>query len=124
MWLAPKKNDEFEVPYAGRVLRTHSGKTLIVDDDGNEAWVTDSEVIKPIHVTSQRTVDDMITLGDLQEYAILRNLIVRYRQKQIYTYTGSMLVAINPYEILPIYTFNEINLYREKKIGEDRKSVV
>lgn len=44
MWLAPKKNDEFEVPYAGRVLRTHSGKTLIVDDDGNEAWVTDSEV--------------------------------------------------------------------------------
>nr|XP_029708948.1 myosin-VIIa-like isoform X1 [Aedes albopictus] len=118
VWLAPKKNDEFEVPYAGRVLRTHSGKTLIVDDDGNEAWVTDSEVIKPIHVTSQRTVDDMITLGDLQEYAILRNLIVRYRQKQIYTYTGSMLVAINPYEILPIYTFNEINLYREKKIGD------
>lgn len=44
MWLAPKKNDEFEVPYAGRVLRTHSGKTLIVDDDGNETWVTDSEV--------------------------------------------------------------------------------
>ncbi|XP_062547434.1 myosin-VIIa-like isoform X2 [Armigeres subalbatus] len=118
VWLAPKNHDEFEIPYAGRVLRTHSGKTLIVDDDGQEVWVTDSDIIKPIHVTSQRTVDDMITLGDLQEYAILRNLIVRYRQKQIYTYTGSMLVAINPYEILPIYTFNEINLYREKKIGD------
>ncbi|EDS33296.1 myosin vii [Culex quinquefasciatus] len=118
VWLAPKQNSEFEIPYAGRVLRTHSGKTLIVDDDGTESWVKDSEVIKPMHVTSQRTVHDMITLGDLQEYAILRNLIVRYRQKQIYTYTGSMLVAINPYEILPIYTFNEVNLYREKKIGD------
>uniref|UniRef100_A0A1Q3FYL2 Putative myosin class v heavy chain n=1 Tax=Culex tarsalis TaxID=7177 RepID=A0A1Q3FYL2_CULTA len=118
VWLAPKQNSEFEIPYAGRVLRTHSGKTLIVDDDGTESWVKDGEVIKPMHVTSQRTVHDMITLGDLQEYAILRNLIVRYRQKQIYTYTGSMLVAINPYEILPIYTFNEINLYREKKIGD------
>ncbi|XP_053696662.1 myosin-VIIa-like [Sabethes cyaneus] len=118
VWLAPKLSNEFEIPYAGRVLRTHSGKTLIADDDGNEEWINDKEVIKPMHITSQKTVNDMITLGDLQEYAILRNLIVRYHQKQIYTYTGSMLVAINPYEILPIYTYNEINLYRDKKIGD------
>ncbi|XP_055591765.1 myosin-VIIa-like [Uranotaenia lowii] len=119
VWLvAKKKNTEFDIPYAGRVVRTHAGKTLIVDDEGIESWVKDDEIIKPMHVTSQKTVNDMITLGDLQEYAILRNLVVRYRQKQIYTYTGSMLVAINPYEILPIYTFNEINLYRDKKIGD------
>ncbi|XP_058816281.1 myosin-VIIa-like [Topomyia yanbarensis] len=118
VWLASKQNNEFEIPYAGRVIRTHSGKTLIVDDDDNEVWVKDSEVIKAMHVTSQQTVSDMITLGDLQEYAILRNLIVRYHQKQIYTYTGSMLVAINPYEILPIYTYNEINMYRDRKIGD------
>lgn len=42
------------------------------------------QIIKPMHITSQRTVPDMITLGDLQEYAILHNLIVRYRQKLIY----------------------------------------
>ncbi|XP_052868505.1 myosin-VIIa-like [Anopheles cruzii] len=118
VWLQPKKKDEFELPYAGRVLRTHDGRTLVINDDGEEFWVKDGEIIKPMHVTSQRTVHDMITLGDLQEYAILRNLIVRYRQKLIYTYTGSMLVAINPYEILPIYTNNEINLYREKKLTE------
>ncbi|XP_058450683.1 myosin-VIIa-like [Malaya genurostris] len=118
VWVAPKQNSEFEIPYAGRVLRTDSGKTQIIDDDGKEVWVKDSEVIKAMHVTSQGTVNDMITLGDLQEYAILRNLIVRYHQKQIYTYTGSMLVAINPYEILPIYTYKEINMYRDQKIGD------
>ena len=43
-----------------------------------------------------------------------RILIVSLTQ----TYTGSILVAVNPYQILPIYNAEQIKLYREKKIGE------
>ncbi len=36
----------------------------------------------------------------------------------IQTYTGTILVAVNPYQILSIYTSEQIKKYRDKKIGE------
>uniref|UniRef100_W5K6V8 Unconventional myosin-VIIa-like n=1 Tax=Astyanax mexicanus TaxID=7994 RepID=W5K6V8_ASTMX len=120
VWLDPKTGHEFDVPLGAVVKRCDSGQIQVLDDEGHEHWISPQNAtnIKPMHPTSIHGVEDMIQLGDLNEACILRNLFIRYRDRVIYTYTGSILVAVNPYQLLPIYTPDHIRLYSNRKIGE------
>lgn len=66
------------------MLNSSGGKLEVQDDDGRKFIVDTTDVIKPLHATSITSVEDMITLGELQEYTILRNLHIRYNQQLIY----------------------------------------
>ncbi|XP_047506953.1 myosin-VIIa-like [Pieris napi] len=118
IWLKPERQSEYDIPIAVKVLNSSGGKLEVRDDDGRKFITDATNVIKPLHSTSITSVEDMITLGELQEFTILRNLHIRYNQQLIYTYTGSMLIAINPYEILPIYTMDQIHFYQDRNIGD------
>uniref|UniRef100_A0A8C6W392 Myosin VIIA n=1 Tax=Nannospalax galili TaxID=1026970 RepID=A0A8C6W392_NANGA len=120
VWMDLKSGQEFDVPIGAVVKLCDSGQIQVVDDEGNEHWISpqNSTNIKPMHPTSVHGVEDMIRLGDLNEAGILRNLLIRYRDHLIYTYTGSILVAVNPYQLLSIYSPEHIRQYTNKKIGE------
>uniref|UniRef100_A0A3B3BM11 Myosin motor domain-containing protein n=1 Tax=Oryzias melastigma TaxID=30732 RepID=A0A3B3BM11_ORYME len=76
----------------------------------------DEASLKIMHPTSVEGVDDMISLGDMTEAGLLRNLLLRHQRGLIYTYIGSVLVAVNPYREFPIYSAEQ--LYHGQKLGE------
>lgn len=48
--------------------------------------------------------NDMITLPHLHEPAILHAIGERFDAGKIYTWTGPVLIAVNPFQRLPLYT--------------------
>ena len=59
----------------------------------------------------------MIKLSDLNEASLLWNLRLRYDSNLIYTYVGSILVAVNPYRMFDIYGLDTVAQYENQVLG-------
>ncbi|KAJ8340889.1 hypothetical protein SKAU_G00331800 [Synaphobranchus kaupii] len=65
----------------------------------------------------EQGVDNLCDLPVLAEASILANLRTRFHRNQIYTYAGSVLVAVNPFRFLPVYNPKYVKLYDGHKPG-------
>lgn len=61
---------------------------------------------------------DLCNLPVLNEDSILNNLRTRFHKKKIYTYAGSILIAINPFKFLPIYNPKYVKMYENHQLGK------
>ncbi|XP_006897666.1 PREDICTED: unconventional myosin-Ia [Elephantulus edwardii] len=58
-------------------------------------------------------VEDLILLEPLDQESMLKNLQLRFENKEIYTYIGNVVVSVNPYQQLSIYGPEFIAKYRD-----------
>ncbi|KAM9365351.1 unconventional myosin-Ib isoform 2-T3 [Pholidichthys leucotaenia] len=63
-------------------------------------------------------VGDMVLLEPLSEESFILNLKKRFDHSEIYTYIGSVVISINPYRSLPIYTPDKVEEYRNRNFYE------
>ncbi|KAM9091298.1 unconventional myosin-IXa isoform 3-T8 [Megaptera novaeangliae] len=66
----------------------------------------------------QKDFDDLCSLPDLNEKTLLENLRNRFKHEKIYTYVGSILIAINPFKFLPIYNPKYVKMYDNHQLGK------
>ncbi|KAG8585671.1 hypothetical protein GDO81_005104 [Engystomops pustulosus] len=61
-------------------------------------------------------VGDMILLESLSEKSVLENLKERFKHDEIYTYIGNVVISVNPYKQLSIYTPEKVEEYRNSNL--------
>ncbi|KAG0749384.1 hypothetical protein G6F57_001396 [Rhizopus arrhizus] len=63
-------------------------------------------------------IDDLTNLTYLNEPSVLDTIRTRYLQRNIYTYSGIVLIAANPFARVPLYDPEVIQQYSGKRRGE------
>ncbi|XP_073722285.1 unconventional myosin-XV [Misgurnus anguillicaudatus] len=63
--------------------------------------------------------EDMTQMEELTEAAVLINLKIRFDQGLVYTYIGSILVSVNPYQLFNIYGTDMVLQYEGHGLGDN-----
>ncbi|XP_042391236.1 myosin-17-like isoform X1 [Zingiber officinale] len=91
-------------------VHTTNGKTVVANI--SKVFPKDTEALPG-------GVDDMTKLSYLHEPGVLQNLAARYELNEIYTYTGNILIAVNPFQRLPhLYDTHMMEQYKGAAFGE------
>ncbi|GAB2234479.1 hypothetical protein Droror1_Dr00003733 [Drosera rotundifolia] len=103
----------------GEVLEINGERIKVLCTSGKKVVVNASSVYPKDPEAPQCGVDDMTKLAYLHEPGVLQNLRSRYDINEIYTYTGNILIAVNPFRKLPhLYDSFMMEQYKGAALGE------
>nr|AAA67877.1 myosin I heavy chain [Aspergillus nidulans] len=103
---------------AGGEKKSRFGRSKAAADvgDGRQAGGK-PQVRKAVFESTKKKeigVSDLTLLSKISNEAINDNLKLRFQHDEIYTYIGHVLVSVNPFRDLGIYTDSVLNSYRGK----------
>ncbi|KAF3322852.1 Myosin-J heavy chain [Carex littledalei] len=103
----------------GEVTQINRGNATIVATNGKTVVASLASIYPKDTEAPPAGVDDMTKLAYLHEPGVLNNLACRYSLNEIYTYTGNILIAVNPFRRLPhLYDVHMMEQYKGAAFGE------
>lgn len=97
-----------------RVVRTTMGAV-----EAQKGVLAEDSVLPPLrNPPLLEATEDLTNLSYLNEPAVLHAILNRYSQRLIYTYSGIVLIAVNPFYDLGLYTPEIIQAYSGKQRGQ------
>ena len=115
VWIKDPQKDSQLSFVKGEVKKYTEGRGYTVQYDGKEKVVRAADVS---HANPDgMSAPDNCYLVHISEATILENMKARFKGKKIYTFTGSILLAVNPFEVLPIYGQDIMKPYVGKILG-------
>jgi len=76
--------------------------------------------VRECNLQEREDREDMVKLNYLHEPGVLHNLGNRYGLDEIYTYTGTILIALNPWRSLPLYDAEQARALRRRRAAAAR----
>ncbi|KAL2067859.1 hypothetical protein VTL71DRAFT_15957 [Oculimacula yallundae] len=94
-----------------------NGETKKVETNEEELAEANNSKLPPLmNPTMLEASDDLTNLSHLNEPAVLQAIRLRYSQKEIYTYSGIVLIATNPFaRIDSLYVPGMVQVYAGKQ---------
>ncbi|KAJ7284594.1 P-loop containing nucleoside triphosphate hydrolase protein [Mycena rebaudengoi] len=122
VWLEDKEGwSSAEVSSCTKSTTTNTLTLALTDENGKESTVTAAAGALPLlrNPALLESADDLATLSYLNEPSstantrcpVLHAVQTRYAQRKIYTYSGIVLLAVNPFEPVPLYTPEIVQRY-------------
>ncbi|KAF3521624.1 hypothetical protein F2Q69_00049395 [Brassica cretica] len=103
----------------GVVVDIKAHQATVKTNDDREVIANLSKLYIKDDEAPSEGVEDMTRLSYLHEPAVLENLATRYGLNEIYTYTGNILIAVNPFQGLPhLYDADVMEKYKEASFKE------
>ncbi|KAF5177222.1 Myosin [Thalictrum thalictroides] len=103
----------------GEVIEIRGGNATIITTNGKKIVANLSSIYPKDTEAPPAGVDDMTKLAYLHEPGVLQNLASRFALNEIYTYTGNILIAVNPFQRLPhLYDVHMMEQYKGATFGE------
>ncbi|KAG8372794.1 hypothetical protein BUALT_Bualt12G0104000 [Buddleja alternifolia] len=112
--------EDFEVAWIdGEVVEVNGEEIEVICSSGKTTAANIPNVYPKDPEAPACGVDDMTKLAYLHEPGVLQNLRSRYDMNEIYTYTGNILIAVNPFQRLPhLYNNDIMEQYKGVALGE------